>query len=392
MPEKERTCDRLFLLVGSNPLPNYLAALILKPRTICLLYSPETEEVKKRLRERLEARLADGGPRLEETCIVEVTSASKVRNAFLSKDLSDAHLHYTGGTKIMAAHARMAFRDAGGKDEQASYLDERKGLLRFDDGYEIDLSAQQLKLTLDDVLALHGIMRIEQGIQQPDGRPTGKDAEIIAKAVLNDPSLAGKLYSIHRDDNNKRLSCGKAKAHAVILDKMVPCGLSIKQIPEDHWNKKTYETWLDFLGGGWLETWCGVLVRHIANGDEIAIGLDCQLANGRQFEIDVALVRGHRLYVISCTTDTTIRLCKSKLFEVAMRARQLGGDLARSALVCLLHDNDSKGAFVDQLRNDVADVWDAPNTPQVFGLDDLKEWVGVGADPNTGTLRNWLDS
>jgi len=388
MTEKERTCDYLLLLVGSNPLPNYITALILKPRSIRLFYSPETEKVKKHLWEALTTGLSSA--HLDETCIEDVTSAAKVRQAFGSIP-SDAHLHYTGGTKIMAAHARMAFRESGGKDEQASYLDERKGVLRFDDGYEKDLSRQQFTLTLNDVLALHAIKRISEDHLQPDG-PAGEDAGIIAGAVLNDPSLAKRLYGIHRDEKNKRRSFEKAKADAVILDELVPGDLSVRRIPEAHWKRQTYENWLDFLGGGWLETWCSALVRQIVDGDEIAVGIECKLANWRQCEIDVALVRGHRLYVISCTTDTKTGLCKSKLFEVAMRARQLGGDLARSALVCLLHGSDAKGAFVDQLRNDVADVWDAPNTPQVFGLDELKEWAGIGGRPNMDSLRRWLDS
>lgn len=75
-----------------------------------------------------------------------------------------------------------------------------------------------------------------------------------------------------------------------------------------------------------------------------------------------------------------------------MRARQLGGDLARSALMCLLQGSDPKGAFVDQLRNDVADIWDAPNTPQVYGLGDLKEWAGIGGPQNMYSLKKWLDS
>ena len=136
-----------------------------------------------------------------------------------------------------------------------------------------------------------------------------------------------------------------------------------------------------------METWCGELVRGIAKSDEVSVGVNCVRKNGHKFEIDVALVRGHRLYVISCTTDTTLGLCKSKLFEVAMRARQLGGDLARFALVSLLH-----GAHIDQLKNDVADVWEAPNPPRAFGMDDLKEWAGIQGQPNTSSLMEWLDS
>jgi len=75
-----------------------------------------------------------------------------------------------------------------------------------------------------------------------------------------------------------------------------------------------------------------------------------------------------------------------------MRARQLGGDLARSALVCLIYVSNDDGLYVDQLRNDVDDIWDASNTPKVFGLDNLKEWAGIHGEPNTGTLQQWLES
>jgi len=389
MTEKERTCDYLLLLVGSNPLPNYITALILKPRSIRLFYSPETEKVKKHLWEALKAGLSSA--HLDERCIEDVTSAAKVRQAFGSIP-SDAHLHYTGGTKIMAAHARMAFRESGGKDEQASYLDERKGVLRLDSGYEIDLATQKLRLTLADLLALHGIEPMKGG-NHHTSRTRLEDAEKIASAVLNDPHLASKLYRLHREPNNKEFSHKKAKANAVNIGESVPgLNLSIQQVPEQDWNRETYEAWMKFLWGGWLEVWCGSFVRQLVGTNEVAVGLNCKRPNARQFEIDVAVVRGHRLYVISCTTDDKTGLCKSKLFEVAMRARQLGGDLARSALMCLLHGNDAKGAFVDQLRNDVADVWDAPNTPQVFGLDDLREWAGIGGRPNVDSLRRWLES
>jgi hypothetical protein len=69
----------------------------------------------------------------------------------------------------------------------------------------------------------------------------------------------------------------------------------------------------------------------------------------------------------------------------------MGGDLARSALVCLLDGGDNKGPFVEQLRSHMASVWDAPNPPAVFGLTDLREWAGTSGSPNLGTLREWLN-
>lgn len=387
MVEQQRTCIHLLLLVGSNPFPNYLAALIYRPQSIRLFYSPETEEVKNYLRKGLETKLA--GLSLDEKCIEDATSAPRVREAF-STVPDGAHLHYTGGTKIMAAHARMAFRDAGGGNEHASYLDERRGVLRFDDGYEIELSRQSFQLGLDEVLGLHGIKRIPKN-EQFDSPPTEQDAGEIATAVLGKPELAGTLYKI-RDDNGKPRTFQNAKQNPVVLSGLLNTDLSISRIPEDNWTKETYEGWRDFLGGGWLEVWCNKLVHGILGGSEVSVGVDCKRANNREFEIDLAIVRGHRLYVISCTTDATIRGCKPKLFEVAMRARQLGGDLTRSALVCLLNGSNPKGPYVDQLRDDVTDIWGAPNTPQVFGLDDLREWAGIGGEPNTGSLKQWLDT
>jgi len=387
MAAQRKVCSQLMLLVGSNPLPNYLATLILQAQSIHLFYSPQTAPIKEQLVEMLKERL--GSPDVIETCIEDATDAAKVRAAFSSLP-EDAHLHYTGGTKIMAAHARMAFGTLGGSDRQASYLDERKGIFRFDDGYEIELSQEGLELSLEDVLMLHGIERIA-GKVSPGPASTEQDVETLVKVVLNQPDRARELYELHHVEG-KRYGFTEAKKTPVVIGKVVDGALSISQLPEEGWTARTYEKWCDFLGGGWLEMWCGDLVKSLVSGAEVSRGTDCKLDNGRQFEIDLALVRGHRLYVISCSTDTKIGLCKSKLFEVAMRARQLGGDLARSALVCLLHGKDPKGPFVDQLRNDVADIWDAPNTPRVFGLDDLKEWAGIQGKPNPSSLKHWLNS
>lgn len=392
MSEQQRICKQLLLLVGSNPLPNLIAALILKPESICLFYSRETKPVKDQLFETLKVTV--GKERLNENFIEDATDPSKVRRAFASIS-ADAHLHYTGGTKIMAAHARMAFREVGGKDGQASYLDERKAVLRFDDGYEIDIASHRLKLTIDEILGLHGIKINPTGVvcQSPSTKqdiPSDADVKKIAEAVLDNPCLANRLYNINREDSEPR-PFSDAKRCPVQIDDLVS-GMTIKQLPENAWTKDTYKKWCKFLEGGWLEHWCGGLVQDIAKESEVHVSVNCRRANGRLFEIDVAFIRGHRLYVISCTTDTRIHLCKSKLFEVAMRARQLGGDLARSALVCLLHGSNDNGLYVAQLRYDVADIWGASNTPRVFGLDDLREWAGIHGEPKVGTLQQWLES
>ncbi len=380
--DEHRQVGWLALLVGSNPLPNYLAARILRPSEVVLIYSPETCEPCDRLRAALSDR--DQATRVEEVCIDDATDARKIRDA--CQGLQVDHLHYSGGTKTMAAHARMAF---GLAEAQASYLDERKGLLRFDDGYDIRLENEDLDLTLDLVLDLHGIKG--DSAEDKEGAPTEGDVEAIAKAALCKPELVQQIRDALRP-HGKRRGIREAKKSPWTPDADV--SLSVNRVPDENWTNSRYEVWDDFLNGGWLEQWTAHRIRDcVGDSPRVEVGVVCQRQGPSpvKFEIDVAMVRGHRLHVISCTTDRTKGLCKSKLFEVAMRARQMGGDLARCALVCLLDGRDDKGPYVEQLRADIASLWDAPNVPAVFGLADLREWEGVHGSANLSTLRAWLE-
>jgi len=364
MSVQQRICKQLLLLVGSNPLPNFIAALILKPESICLFFSPATKPVKDYLYKNLKDRLKNVV--ISEKRIEDATDPSKVRKAFSSIS-ADAHLHYTGGTKIMAAHARMAFRDTGGTDEQASYLDERNAVLRYDDGYEIPESKWDFKLTIDEILGLHGFEIVPKS-EISTTESIEQELKKVAEAVLKNPELIGKLNNTSIDEYDRLIS-----------------GLSMQLLIA---NKDR------FLKGVWLEDWVGVIVKQIATESDICISLKSMRSEGRDFEVDIALVRRHRLYVISCTTQSKLKDCKFKLFEVAMRARQLGGDLARSAMVCLLYgvEKDTGRLRMEQLNNDIADIWEASNTPKVFGLDDLREWAGIHGETNVGTLQQWLES
>jgi hypothetical protein len=84
--------------------------------------------------------------------------------------------------------------------------------------------------------------------------------------------------------------------------------------------------------------------------------------------VDVIALRGYQLFAFSCSTDKKKPLLKLKLFEAYIRARQLGGDEARVALVCC--SNDPEG-LEHEMRRDV----DPEGRIRVFGrkhLADLK--------------------
>lgn len=390
--------ESLILLVGSNPLPNYLAAMALKPATLHLVYSSETEKPKDRLRHTIVADLQPAVNIEPDVHVSDASDASEIATkiAGLMNGRADrVHLHYTGGTKVMSAHALHAFYKSGGKEQHASYLDEKNVRLRLDDGSNKALSDCGVTISLDRILQLHGVEHTPRA-RAADG-PTESDMETIANAELRNPTLAKTLYE--QSACLKKLKDKPSKAHANPFDPAEHgIAFSIAKVPTtDDWSKERFKAWWRFLGGEWLEDWVARRVRDIEiagiSASEVVAGINCmRLEPPREFEVDVVAIRGQRSYFISCTTDVRLGLCKSKAFEIAARSRQMGGDLSRSALVCLLHGEDSEGKFVDQLRADVADVWGATNTTRVFGLEDVRTWAGHYGSPNLDELKNWLES
>ena len=79
----------LILLVGSNPLPNYLSACALRPREIALVYTKETSDAKDRLKREISRALGDATSFVAPDPFVEdATCATAVRRAFDGLDWS----------------------------------------------------------------------------------------------------------------------------------------------------------------------------------------------------------------------------------------------------------------------------------------------------------------
>lgn len=343
------------LLVGSNPLPNFLAAATLRPQRAALLFSGGTEGPRERLATALHDAL---GVTTKDRLVDPMQAPDVLRSARTL--FPHAHLNYTGGTKVMAAMARLAFAEAGGLPNDASYVDERAGLLRFDDGTSAPLDPSAFDV--DRCLQLHGVTTQTAGARPAD--PTEADADAIADEVLDMPGRAGELYEARKLLGDQPLTVGG------------------RQVPDASWSRKDYDRWERFLGGGWLEAWAAARARDCAPDAQIRHGVN-GVRLGRQFEVDVVIVRQHRLYVISCTTDRNKDLCKLKAFEVAARAAHVGGDLARSAFACL-----ADSPVTDRIQMDVESAWDASNPPRIFGLPHLREWHAG----DRRSLAHWLAS
>jgi hypothetical protein len=103
-------------------------------------------------------------------------------------------------------------------------------------------------------------------------------------------------------------------------------------------------------------------------------------------EVDVLVVGQFRPFVISCMAGHSGAEAKQKLFEVQVRAEQIGGAAARPALVSLV-DGASR-PDPSHLRATVDPGWDAPSEPRVFAAPEIGRWLASLAGGDTTGLED----
>ncbi|WP_045217690.1 hypothetical protein [Desulfonatronovibrio magnus] len=141
---------------------------------------------------------------------------------------------------------------------------------------------------------------------------------------------------------------------------------------------------MKWLVGKWLEVWVADSLKSSKLFSEVHDSCELQppgaKKNSNRFEVDVCAMRGVTPFIFSCTVDSKENgINKGKLFEVGQRSRQLGGEHARSALVCL---SDSSSEISDIIN----EGWKGYNTVKVFGKDDI-------CDQETfiDKVNDWID-
>lgn len=164
----ELRSDHLFLLIGTNPLPNWVAAkLLTNPGgSVHLVYTsgvkPQMERLKKILEDDQEARITVEHFPTAEATESQIFEDVKGQAATLAKaGTRRVGLNYTGGTKMMSVHAHRALK-AVFKDSLSppilSYLDARTLKLKFDspvaDEPDVSLTTET-QISLETLLRLH---------------------------------------------------------------------------------------------------------------------------------------------------------------------------------------------------------------------------------------------
>lgn len=358
----------LLLLVGSSPLPNLIAILALRPPELALICSEDTADQTRILVEA--ARKATGGsyePQVRSfgpTKCIKLTnpfSASAIRSDLrcFEKELSKYILFYTGGTKAMAVHSYQAW---AGKQDKACYLSDRSASIIFDDGREISIR-NAVNLDIDTLARLHGLEFYRNRIPEP--------------------ILSERLDSPEYSDSFAKL---KAALTTRISEPYDTASQAHDDDGESNLNPVTNGTWFECVVASFLVRAASEIGDRNSQTFRDLKGLLPQ-GNGKQleFQLDAAQLAGTRLYAVSCTTSRKRSSTKLKIFEVVERSRQIGGDLARAAVVTL-HDDEVECA---RLQAEAQRAWLGDQVvPRIFGEADVYAWH----QGDLTSLIDWLKS
>lgn len=417
-------CNNLFLLIGGNPLPNYVAAkLLLKsdqqwnPR-LYLLHSPiirddsgkekepGTEKYAGYLQEVLGKELQNTfGDRVNSDSIklipVNESNPQNISTAIQAcftgsgSIQGSVGLNYTGGTKVMAVHAYLTIREMckNKSDVYFSYLNPREMVMCFDhlpnNPFKLGDPAhsddreyfQKAEIGLVSLLQLHGLKPLKPTYQERNNFQNPRTEPKL-------PEIASLLYGLFLDENKwetwHKFTESLSKQPVSLLqfnelaDKFKEAGLTNDSGELDQSKHSTggfpnAREYINWLQGNWLEDYLLKIILELSATNDCALH-DCgaSLTTGKPnhekekyFELDVVALRGYQLFAFSCTTSNSKSKNKQKLFEVYVRARQLGGDESRVGLICRYPNTR-------ELQEEIEQEWSLEKGKiKVFGKNEL---------------------
>ena len=362
MSDGHKHPDDLAVLVDDHLLDSYLAIAALRPRRAWLIHATRYAPHARRLARRVER---DGAA----TSLVRVdddtdTHAIAVAYARLP---AGCHLHHTGGSGSIAAQMRVLHAEAGHAPGESSFLDEERRLLRRDDGSDTSLVSlvDEDAVSFDLLVELNGFSVISVSGHAEEDELVERAAAAVAWPPVG--SFSG------RDAGDQ--------AMALLRSALADIQPTEGPLANDG-------RWRFFCSGKFFEYLVADAVRVVVPRHELMTGV--RLERGRTaVELDVVTVGHYRPYVISCTAGDNPHKSRAKLFEVMLRARQVGGTTARAAVASTLHD-ESRTTTAEMA--DLAITGPLPaQRPAVFGLDDVVGWLR-GEDDARARLAEFLSS
>lgn len=425
----ERTFDftDLVLIIGTNPLPNYVVAKYFiafnrNLKRIWLIYSENNdyyegtgqyaEDIKNVLEKEL-GRLRYSHVKFRFNALSNISQADTIKKESRKQlegekgSIKKVHLNYTGGTKAMAVHVYQALMEQWQACFSASYLDARDYRIRMDNDpeYDSDDLRNFIRLEWEDLFRIHNTKKMASGKEYID-KIDEKALERIMQQIMALAS-ADKIHEIkewekkaktlfenksdekHPQTIQETLSGFNSATHAELFSFLRSFPLYDQYVGDNgKWiyrnfkisgqSKNTPEL-VKFLSGTWLEAYVYWVMKQRIKQEKIHksqlmsnLILRTLIGNGTyKAEIDVLITNGYQICGISCGTSPETKELKAKGFEIILRSRQLGGDEARAVLVTLL-DTDKTIELYNDLK---ASTGSGGDKFLVLGINDLTEEI-----------------
>ncbi|MGL4502335.1 MAG: DUF1887 domain-containing protein, partial [Planktothrix sp.] len=333
--------EHLFLLVGENPLPNYIAAktLLEDGGTVYLVFTEHTITQEECLVECLQEWGTNQIQEFEPVYLEDRESDSdfirKTIQPIIRPLTGKIGLHYTGGTKAMAVHAYRAVQEEK-PDTVFSYLDSRRLEMCIDRKNDQPIRRKiSLDISLEKLFKLHNLTWREK--QPPSLEAKLPDVAADFANFYMDKQLATSWREWCENEMKPKMKPGKDWAKESVL-KQQPI-LDISSLPTEI--QKTLADQLDaslekleisllkiqskgftklknigeWLDGIWLEDYVLEQVGKVSqnypiNDKRMSFRIEEPGKNSDKFEFDVAFMLGYQLFAISCTTASHKDICK----------------------------------------------------------------------------------
>ncbi len=383
IPEHLRS-DHLFILVGLNPIPAWVAArrLLKESGQIYWVVTEKSDAYARRLTQVLRQRIAD----LKKPLYIHIdkpTDAVDIRNSItpylLEIKSGQVGLNYTGGTAMMAIHSHRAVDSALPKGLPApiySYLDAASDEILIEN-YPTAFQAGHLETTLE----------VEEFVELHSDEATtivlgNKRAELTSLTPITNFLAGWLLEPSNFKAWSKTLSNARRKQTPIVslYTEISHTFSGLNQIISDVTDTTDLNEQLDVLSqptapispvhwltkGYWLEDYVEQKLAEISEAANLhAIDTSIVLRKSGQAlaEIDAAATKTHHLIFLSSSMADKKSIAKQKLFEATTRVRQFGGDHAYFCVVTFCRD-------VDALQKDFATT---TNNIKVFGPQHLPQ-------------------
>ena len=303
---------QLILTIGTNPLPVWVAWYHLKdklpkPIKVRLVHTVGTVDERDRLQKYCPGadfldpiQTSDGDPRNVRNDMRNIENG-------LSSETTLLHIHYTGGTKVMAVETVAALEAALPKTIHldTSYLDPRAAagpaIVNRAGNTWVQDARKSVNPCLSRIAELNGFML----------GPVTHSFWHQGKSQSQNYPAPGQLTQEQRQTGRNVFTAGHATP--THLEYAAYAGLedALNAIAEKDKTRTNYKLFHS------------VYVRREGAQD-----------TAKPFELDVVAVLGYQILVVSCTVNNDQATIKGKAMEAILRARQLGGDEARAIVLC----------------------------------------------------------